>query len=91
MIDMKRSYLEITYRGGKPFAAYLYLPREPGDRSVRTERRGKFVVDFTATDRPIGIEIPTLTGVSAVAVNQLLTDLQTATLPLTELAPLTAA
>lgn len=88
---MTRSYLEITYRGGKPFAAYLYLPREPGDRSARSQRRGQFVVDFTDTNRPIGVEIASVHGVSADAVNELLTELHAATLSLTELAPLTAA
>ena len=29
--------LEVSYRGGRPTAAYLYLPRRPGRRA--TERR----------------------------------------------------
>jgi len=28
---MSNSYLEVTYRKGKPFAAYLYLDRRAGD------------------------------------------------------------
>jgi hypothetical protein len=27
---MKQRYLEVTFRKGKPFAAYLYLPRPAG-------------------------------------------------------------
>ncbi len=34
--DMGKRYLEVTYRDGKPVAAYLYLQRQSGDRSVRT-------------------------------------------------------
>jgi len=41
-------YLEITYRSGKPLAAYLYLPRQPGDQSVRVEPHGHgYLVDWT--------------------------------------------
>ena len=28
---MKSSYLEVTFRHGHPLAAYLYLPRQPGE------------------------------------------------------------
>lgn len=56
---MKQSYLEVTYRRGRPLSAYYYLPRQDGDRSVRTERvEGGLLVDFAADGRPIGIEIP---------------------------------
>jgi hypothetical protein len=88
---MSKTYLEITYRSGKPFAAYLYLPRNPGDRSARTERRGKFLVDFTDTGRPIGVEIPSVSNVDAAAVNQLLRDLHEKELTSADLAPLVAA
>jgi hypothetical protein len=32
---MKERYLEITFRKGKPLAAYLYLPRRVGVKSAR--------------------------------------------------------
>jgi hypothetical protein len=35
---MKERYLEVTFRKGKPFAAYFYLPRNPGEKSVGTKR-----------------------------------------------------
>jgi uncharacterized protein YuzE len=58
---MTKPYLEITYRKGLPFAAYLYLPRQSADRSVRTEQyEGGVIVDFTEDGRPIGIEITSL-------------------------------
>ena len=33
---MKRHYLQVTFRKGKPFAAYLYLSRRSGVRVART-------------------------------------------------------
>jgi hypothetical protein len=35
---MKNSYLEVTFRHGRPLAAYLYLPRQPADKSYGTAR-----------------------------------------------------
>ena len=67
---MKRSYLEVTYRHGKPLAAYLYLPRRPGDVSARTEKRaGGLLVDYAADGRPIGIELTSPANVSLAAIN----------------------
>ena len=37
---MKRRYLEVTFRGGKPLAAYLYLPRKRGSRVASTRDAG---------------------------------------------------
>jgi hypothetical protein len=88
---MSKPYLEITYRDGKPFAAYLYLARHPGDRSVRTERRGAFLIDFNDVGRPIGIEFVTIGRINPDAVNQLLAELSEPALSAADLAPLTAA
>jgi hypothetical protein len=50
--------LEVTYRKGRAIAAYLYLPREENDHTVRTERReAGLIVDFADDNRPIGVEI----------------------------------
>ena len=55
---MKNSYLEVTFRHGRPLAAYLYLPREPSDKSYRTEKAAPgLVIDFNRSGKPIGIEI----------------------------------
>lgn len=35
---MRETYLEVTFRGGQPLAAYLFLPRQEGDRSARVEK-----------------------------------------------------
>jgi hypothetical protein len=91
MMRMSKPYLEVTYRQGKPFAAYLYLRRGSNDRSARTERRGYFLIDFAADGRAIGIEFTSLGGIDAAAVNQILSELNEASLPAADLAPLTAA
>ena len=60
---MKQCYLEITYRRGRPLAEYLYLPRRPGDKSVRIAKAELgMMIDFEETGKAIGIEmtLPTL-------------------------------
>src|SRR5438067_1137806 len=54
--SMKRPYLEVTFRKGKPIAAYLYLPRPTGAKAIRTvEIRPNLLIDYSATGDPIGI------------------------------------
>ncbi len=66
---MKQRYLEVTFRKGRPLAAYLYLPRPNGTRSARTSDAGRgLLIDYDAGDRPIGVEI---TAPSLVAVADL--------------------
>jgi uncharacterized protein YuzE len=55
---VKRISLKVTYRRGRPIAAYVYLPRQVGDRVATTERLDAAVlVDRAADGRAIGIEI----------------------------------
>ena len=55
---MTDRYLEVTYRRGRPLAAYLYLPRREGDRCSRVEELPEgLVVDLATDGRAIGIEI----------------------------------
>lgn len=55
---MNTHYLEVTYRRGRAIAGYYYLPRRPGQRSVRTRRAEcGLLVDYARGGRPIGIEI----------------------------------
>jgi len=50
--------LQITYRRGRPFAAYIYLGRGPGEKSARSEEMSpEIVVDFASDGRPIGVEV----------------------------------
>jgi hypothetical protein len=89
---MSNRYLEVTFRNGKPLAAYLYLPRNSGDVSVRTEKRGEgLLIDFAADGRPIGIEITAPTRVSLDALNSVLAAVHQDPATPEELAPLAAA
>ena len=89
---MKQRFLEVTFRKGKPFAAYLYLARRPGDVSARTERReAGLLIDYTADGRAIGIEITAPSKVTLDAVNQALAAVQQELATPDDLAPLVAA
>jgi len=92
MSGSTRSYLEVTYRHGRPLAAYLFLPRRARDRSARTHRAAPgLVVDFARDGRPIGIEITTPSRVTLTAINRVLRSLGVPTLTRADLAPLRAA
>lgn len=89
---MTTHYLEVTFRDGKPFAAYLYLPRRAGDRSARTERReGGVIVDFAADGRPIGLEITSPAQGTLALLNRVLASLNQPPVSSRDLAPLAAA
>ena len=89
---MKRPCLEVTFRKGKPLAAYVHLPRSAGAKAARSEERGPgLVVDFAAGGEAIGIEITAPSLVDLAAVNRLLHDLGLSELEREDLAPLRAA
>lgn len=89
---MKQRYLEVTYRNGKPMAAYLHLPRRDGDTAARTDEAGTgLLIDFTSDGRPIGIEILAPGRIDLVALNHVLADLGVATISPHDLSPLDAA
>jgi hypothetical protein len=85
-------YLEVTYRNGKPIAAYLCLPRRPGEKSHRTRRvEPGFIIDFNRRGRPIGIEITAPSKLTLRNFNRLLRELGLPTVTRADLAPLLAA
>lgn len=89
---MKQRYLEVTYRKGKPLAAYLYLPRDAATKVARTEQGGVGLqVDYDAFGNPIGVEITAPTMVTLEAVSALLERLGQGRLLPDEWAPLAAA
>lgn len=89
---MKDRYLEVTYRRGKPFAAYLYLPRNPGVKSARTTRAGSgILVDYSNEGRPIGLEITAPELVTVQEINAVLERAGEPPISADELAPLRAA
>lgn len=89
---MKQSYLEVTFRRGRPLAAYLYLPRRGNEKSHRTVRAGSgLMIDFDRVGRPIGIEITAPRKVSLVSFNDTLRSLGLPLVKKADLAPLLAA
>ena len=89
---MKNAYLEVTFRHGRPLAAYLYLPRRPSDKSYRTNRAAPgLVIDFNRSGKPIGIEITAPAQLSTAALNRVLRRFRLPTVTRADLAPLRAA
>ena len=89
---MKDRYLEITFRKGKPLAAYLYFPRSVGAKSVKTKPMGEgLLVDYGADGQPIGLEITAPGRVSLDQINAVLEGLGLPPMGPGELAPLQAA
>ena len=89
---MSQRYLEVTFRRGRPIAAYLYLPRQSDDHSARTERAGGgLLIDYAADGRAIGIEITSPTTVSLASLNQILAAVQQTPATAEEIAPVVAA
>ena len=90
---MTERSLQITYRKGRPFAAYLYLSRVTGERSARTQPSadGLLIVDFAPDGRPIGIEITAPGAVTLDRINDVLRNLAQTPLPEVEFDPLRAA
>ncbi len=89
---MSHRYLEVTYRKGKPLAAYLYLPRRGDDVSARVEPHGPgFLVDWTEDGRPIGVEMPSPSLVTVEGLNQVLGELHLDPVLPEEVAPVVAA
>jgi uncharacterized protein YuzE len=88
---MSKPNLEITYRQGKPFAAYLYLDRRPGDKADGTERHGSWLVDYSSDGRVIGVEFTQVGEVDLAALNRILAARNQPTLSSSDLVPLHAA
>ena len=89
---MNETYLEVTFRRGRPIAAYYYLPRKRGQKSHRTRRiEPGLVIDLSRDVQPIGIEITAPSKASVAALNRVLTKLGLSRVTRDELAPLLAA
>ena len=89
---MKDRYLEVTFRHGRPMAAYYYLPRSTDQKCVRTRRvEPGLTVDFAADGQAIGIEITSAYHVSPAALNAVLLEFGHAPASETDLAPVLAA
>jgi hypothetical protein len=81
--------LDVTYQGGEPLGAYLYLPRQDGDRSVHSEQHGAgLIADLTADGRLVGIEIGYPHLVTVEAMNEVLASYGLEPIEPEELVPL---
>lgn len=85
---MSQAYLQVTYRKGKPLAAYYYLPRQAGDTAARTQTRGNLVIDYASDGRLIGIELTAPRNVNLAELNRLLEEANQKPLASDELLPL---
>jgi hypothetical protein len=89
---MKEAYLEVTYRHGGPLAAYAHLPAPSRRKSVRTQRiEPGLVIDFSATEQALGIEITALKRLTLTRLNQILRGIDCPPIRRDDLAPLYAA
>jgi hypothetical protein len=88
---MKQRYLEVTFRNGKPLAAYLYLPRPPGAKAARTTDAGRGVkIDYDKRETAIGVEITSPAAITIDELIALLAGLGIDEVDRSELAPLAA-
>ena len=86
---MKKNYLEVTYRKGKLLAAYLYLPRKLGEKSVRTEKLSEgILIDYGEFNQPIGIEITDPRRIKLDLINNALSKLKAVSVNEEDFAPL---
>jgi uncharacterized protein YuzE len=89
---MKPISLQVTYRKGRPFAAYIFLDRPLGQKVVRSaEVAPEIVVDFAEDGQPIGVEIVSPVATSVDEILSVFDTLGVGPPELSELAPLVAA
>lgn len=86
---MMDKYLEITYRNGKMLAAYLYLPREIGEKSLRTEIFSDgILIDYGKENHPIGVEIVDPKKIDFEIINRVISKLRDYSVQEMDFAPL---
>jgi hypothetical protein len=89
---MESAYLNVTFRGGKPLAAYYYLTDRRGQRSYRSRKAPPgLVVDYARNGEPLGIEIISPRTITMAAINRVLRELELPLVTRAELRPLRAA
>ena len=74
---MTERSLQVTYRKGKPFSAYLHLSHQTGEKSARTVPSGDglLVIDYGRQGNAIGVEITAPSAVPLERLNRVLDDL----------------
>ncbi len=84
--------VQVTYRKGKPLAAYIYLAGKPGQKSVRTREIGPdLLVDYAADGSPLGIEVVSPGEVTVDEINRAFDELGLGRPSPSDLRPLRAA
>jgi uncharacterized protein YuzE len=73
---MTERSLQVTYRKGKPFSAYLHLSHQTGEKSARTvpSADGLLVIDYGQNGKAIGVEITAPSAMPLDRVNRVLAD-----------------
>jgi hypothetical protein len=90
--DHADRFLQVTFRRGRPWAAYLQLHCAFGQRPVRSRREEHGMnVDLARDGTPLGIEITAPGLVKLADVNRLLKTLGAPTITKAEFAPLVAS
>jgi hypothetical protein len=74
---MTERSLQVTYRKGRAFAAYLHLSHPTGEKSAKTVASpdGLLIVDYAVSGRPVGVEITAPQAVPLDRLNKLLAEL----------------
>ena len=74
---MTERSLQVTYRKGRTFAAYLHLSHPAGEKSARTVASADelLIVDYSASGKALGVEITAPQLVPLDRLNQLLAEL----------------
>lgn len=90
---MTERSLQVTYRKGRPFAAYLHLSHTTGEKSAKTLATpdGLLVVDYNNAGQAVGVEITSPQAVPLDRLNELLASLGEVPLPEHDYRPLRAA
>jgi len=89
---MRPISIQMTYRKGKPFAAYIDLGRRSGEPSVRSHSvTPEIIADFASDDRVLGLEIISPDSVTAEQILDAFDQLGLGRPTVDELAPLVAA
>ena len=88
---MRLRYLEVTFRNGKPIAAYLYLPRPNRATVASTRDAGAGLkIGFDAAGNAIGVEITAPSLITVDSVNAALASCGAVAIEAGELQPLAA-
>lgn len=77
---MTERSLQVTYRKGRAFSAYLHLAHGPGEKRITmmASPDGLLVVDYLATGRAVGIELTAPHSMTLDRLNHVLRGLREA-------------